>query len=93
MIVGVLTIELAVPEARSLKDKRRVVLSIKQKLSHKFNVSVAETLFQDQHRRCQLGVAVVSNESRLVNAQLDQVVNMIRGARGLLLLEYHREIY
>ena len=93
MIVGVLTVELTVPDARSLKDKRRVVLGIKQKLRNKFNVSVAETRFQDQHRRCQLGVAVVSNEARMVDAQLDQVINTIRGARGLLLLEYHREIY
>ncbi len=41
MIVGALTVELAIFDAQCLKDKRRVILSLKEKLRNRFNVSVA----------------------------------------------------
>lgn len=92
MIVGVLTVELALLEASSLKDKRQVIKSLKQRLSNTFNVSVAETAHNDAVRRCQLGISVVSNAAREVHSQLDRVVDMIRRTAGCTLLDYQREI-
>lgn len=92
MIVGVLKADLAIFEAQTLKDKRRVIQSVKQKLSHRFNVSVAEVAYNDLPRRCQLGVAVVSNEARAVHSQLDQVVEVFRRTAGITLLNYEREL-
>jgi len=92
MIVGVLTVELAIFEAQTLKDKRRVIQSLKQKLSNRFNVSVAEVEHNDVPKRCQLGVALVSNDARAVHSQLDQVVEAVRRSAGVTLLSYEREV-
>ncbi|MGB2984465.1 MAG: DUF503 domain-containing protein [Phycisphaerae bacterium] len=92
MIVGVLTVELAIFDAQSLKDKRRVVASLKQKLRDRFNVSVAEVGYMDAPKRCRLGVVLVSRESRPVHSQLDKVVELVRRTGGLSLLDYKREL-
>lgn len=93
MIVGVLTIDLLVVDARSLKDKRRVLLSLTQKLRNRFNVSVAEVEHRDNPRRCLLGIALVARESRPTHAQLDKVVELVRRVGGLSLLDYQREFF
>jgi len=93
MIVGVLTVEVAIFEAQSLKDKRRVILGFKQRLRNRFNVSVAEVGHGDSHKRCQLGIAMVSGDSRGVHSQFDKIVDMVRATTGLTLLEYERELF
>jgi len=92
MIVGVLTVELAIFEAQTLKDKRSVIQGLKQRLRDRFNVSVAEIGYGDAPKRCRLGVAIVSQESRAIHSQLDKVVELIRRTRGLSLLDYTREL-
>ncbi len=92
MIVGSLTVDLVVVDARTLKDKRRVVQSLKQRLQNRFNVSVAEVGYNENARRCQLGLAVVSNESRAVQSQLDKIVDVIRVAKGLSLVDYETQL-
>ncbi len=92
MIVGVLTVELAIYDARSLKDKRRVVVSLKERLRNRFNVSVTEVGYMDTPKRCRLGVAVVSQESRAVHSQLDKIVDVVRRTGGVSLLDYKREL-
>jgi len=93
MIVGSLRVELAVLGAVSLKDKRRVVKGLKDRLSHKFNVSVAEVDALDVHQQAVLGVAMVSNDSRFVQSCLDKVVDYIRMAPGATLVKYETEIF
>lgn len=92
MIIGVLTVELALFEAWSLKDKRRFVLSLLHRMKETFNVSVSEIAYRDDPRRCRLGIAVVAGESRSAHAQLDKIVEMVRKAQGLTLLNYERQI-
>lgn len=92
MIVGVLTVELALFEAQSLKDKRRIIQSLKQRLGNRFHVSVAEVAYGDSPKRCRLGVAMVSNEARAVHATLDKIVDSIRRVAGLTLIDYEREL-
>lgn len=92
MIVGVLTVDVAVLDARSLKDKRRVIKSVKQRIRNRFNVSVAEVEYGDSHKRCQLGIAMVSKESRPLHSQLDQIIDLLRRVGGLTLLDYKREL-
>jgi uncharacterized protein YlxP (DUF503 family) len=72
-IVGVLTLELRIDEAHSLKEKRHVVKSLKDRLRNKFNVSVAEIDDQDVHNSAVLAAAVVSN-SRDFASQVLQAV-------------------
>lgn len=93
MIVGVLTVDLAIYDARTLKDKRRVILSVKDRLRNRFNIAVSEVAFGDSPKRCRLGIATIGHGSRGVHSQLDQVVDVIRQSAGLTLLEYERETY
>ena len=53
-------IELHIPSARSLKEKRAVLKPIVEGMRHRFSLSVAETGFQDKWQRAEIGVAVVS---------------------------------
>lgn len=92
MIIGVLQVELLVPDARNLKDKRRVVLSLKQRIRNRFNVSVAEVGHTGTARRCRLAIGMVAEGSRPLHSQLDKIVDLIRVSRGLTLLEYEREL-
>ena len=92
MIIGVLTLEIAIFDARTLKDKRRVVKSVKQRVRNVFNVSIAEIGFGDTPKRCRLVVAMVSGESRPLHGQLDKVVDLVRRSGGLTLLSYEREL-
>lgn len=78
MIVGICTVELFIPDAQSLKSKRQVLNSLKDKLRDKFNVSVAEVDEQDLWQKAVLGIACVANETAYVNQVLDQVLNQIR---------------
>ena len=92
MIIGVLEVELAIFDAQTLKDKRRVIQGLKQRLRDRFNVSVAEIAYGDAPKRCRLGVAIISQESRLIHSQLDKVVELVRRTAGLSLLDYRREL-
>ena len=91
MTVGVLRLELAIGEAHSLKDKRRAVKSVKDRLSNTFNVSVAEVDALDSWQRAVLGVAVVANEGRFVQSCLDRIVDWMRKQRLVTLIDYSRE--
>lgn len=73
MPVAVLTLEIRIEHAQSLKDKRQVVRSLKDKLRHHFNVSVAEIDETDLWQRATIGVAAISG-SRDLLAQLMQSI-------------------
>ena len=79
MIVGSLRVRLLVRESRSLKDKRQVVRSIKDRLHNAFNVSVAEVEAQDHRQLAVRGLARVSNEAAHVRATFEQIVAALRG--------------
>ena len=93
MITGMLEIRLMVREARSLKDKRRVVKSLRDRIRNKFNVSIAEVGSLDSHQHAVIGVAAVGNDQQFVNAVLSSVVNYISGNADALLVDYEMEFY
>jgi len=76
MFVGVLRLHLAIVDARSLKDKRRVVRSLKDRLTSKLRVSVAEVGELDNPKYAWLGVAVVSNEAAHCDSVLAEAASM-----------------
>jgi uncharacterized protein YlxP (DUF503 family) len=78
MIVGSLRVRLLVRESRSLKDKRQVVRSIKDKLRNSFNVSIAEVDEEEHRQLVVLGVAMVSNEAGHVRKALEEIVAALR---------------
>ena len=92
MTVGVLTLELGIFDARSLKDKRRTLKSVKDRLRNTFSVSVAEVDELDSWQRAVLGVAMVGNETRFVHSCLDKIVDWIRKQRSITLIDYTTEM-
>ncbi len=70
MIVGILELELYLSGSDSLKYKRMVLRSLRDRLRKKLNVSVAETALQEKWQRARLGIAVVSNR----RAHADEVL-------------------
>jgi len=74
MPVGLLTLELQIPEARSLKDKRQVLRSLKDKLRRRFNVAVAELDFHDVWNASLIGVVTLSNAQQHVEETLQLVL-------------------
>jgi len=62
--VGVAVWELHLAGCQSLKDKRQVVLGLRDRMHARFNVSAAETAHQDLVQRAELAVCVVSNDRR-----------------------------
>jgi uncharacterized protein YlxP (DUF503 family) len=93
MVVGTLTLKLAIFEAVSLKDKRRVVKSLKDRLRHRFNVSVAEVGSLDRWQQAELGVALVANDGQFVESALDQVVAYVRQDASASLVDYDVEVF
>jgi len=92
MTVGVLQLELYIGDAMSLKDKRRVVKSLKDRIAHGHNVSVAEVGALDQHRRSILAVAMVSNDSGYVEGALSKLVDFVRTVSKAELVEYQIDL-
>ena len=92
MIVGVLQLELSVPDAFSLKDKRRVIKSLKDRIAHAHNVSIAEVGALDEHRRSILGIAMVSNDSRYVNGALSKLVDFVRTVPSVDLVDFQIDL-
>jgi uncharacterized protein len=79
MIVGACRLTLLAPESHSLKEKRMVVRSIKDRTRQKFNVAIAEVGGQDSWQEAVLGFAVVANDRRFVQEMLDKILNFIEG--------------
>ncbi len=75
MPVGLLTLELHIADAQSLKDKRQVLRSLKDKLRREFNVAVAELEHHDVWQRSVVGIVTLSNEEKHVKEMLDKVLD------------------
>ncbi len=77
MIIGTLRTDLLIRESGSLKDRRRVVNSLKDRIRARFNVSVADVGDQSLCQRAVLVVAVVSNDGRFANEVLSKALRLI----------------
>jgi len=77
MIVGLCRLTLLVPESHSLKDKRMVLRSIKDRTRRKFNVAIAEVGGEDLWQQAVLGFAVVANERAFVEGLVQKVIDFI----------------
>jgi uncharacterized protein YlxP (DUF503 family) len=77
MVVGVLKLNLLIPENHSLKGKRGVIKRIQARVAQRFNISVAETGDQDLWQSTVLGFAVVGSSRPIIEATLNQVVEFV----------------
>ncbi len=77
MLVGLYQLELFIPESGSLKSKRFVLKSLKDKIRSKFNVSVAEVDENERWQRAVLGIAMVCNERKFIDQVMNQIFNLV----------------
>lgn len=78
MIVGISVFELHLPASRSLKDKRRVVKSMIDRVHQRFRVSIAETGHHDLHQRAEIAIAlVVAGGEREMEKLMDEIRNLV----------------
>ena len=92
MRVAIMTVDLHVSAAQSLKEKRQVVRSLKDRLFARFNMSIAEVGSQDLWQRAELGIAMVCLDAKSADAAMRKVEDFIRGHHGATLLNVDREI-
>jgi uncharacterized protein YlxP (DUF503 family) len=91
MIVGLLEMQVSVFDAMTLKDKRRVIKSIKDRVSNTYNVSIAEVEHTESIRTSILAVVMVANDWRFVDSALSKVVDFVRRVPQLSLIDYSIE--
>ena len=93
MVIGLVTIDLHLPGAHSLKDKRSVLKSVMRRIRNEFNVSIAEVDEQDTWRSAVLAAVTVSNDAAYVHGLLTKVVNWIERTRlDVDLVDYQIEM-
>jgi len=92
MVIGTQAFYLSLPGCGSLKEKRMVVKSLKDRIRHRFNVSVAETGSQDVWARAELTIAAVASDRGRADALLDRVDRFIEGDGRVLVSRVHREL-
>lgn len=93
MIVGSLRLDILLGDVHSLKQKRGLVRPVIAETARKFSVSVAETGDQNLHRRCELGVAVVSGDAQHAQRILDSVERFVAERPELDVLSAHSQLW
>lgn len=92
MLVGVSVCELHLPGARSLKQKRRVVKSVVDRLHRRFRVSIAETAHHDLHQRTEISIAVVGTSERDIVRLMAALRDAIDGQFDALITRWDLQI-
>lgn len=92
MLIGSLQIELMIPDSNSLKQKRYVLSSIKQRLRNKFNVSVAEVDHQDLWQRSVIGVVMVGNKQKFLTEAMQKILYFVDEQEKLEITDHIIEI-
>ncbi len=93
MTIGTLAIRIPLPGVVSLKDKRKIVKSIIERLKSRYNASVSEIAAQDSKMMAVIGIAVVSGDAAFVQQQLDSILNFLRQDGRIFLGKTDRDIF
>ena len=79
MVIGYLELDMHFPHSRSLKDKRRELASLKDRIWQRHNVALAELEFQDTWQRAKVGVVALSSQQTLVEQVLAKIRDDVLG--------------
>ncbi len=93
MVVGVIAWELEIVAAQSLKEKRSVVKSMKDRLHERFNASVAETAHQDKWQKAELTACVVAGERRHADQVLESLDHFVAADPRARIIDSYRTFY
>ena len=92
MVVGLCTVEIYLPNAHSLKDKRGIVKSVIQRLRNKFNISVCELDHHDVWKNATLGLAGVSKDKEIIDRTFGAIEEFLEGLGDFLVVRFELEI-
>lgn len=93
MVVGILRLELELPGCFCLKDKRRVLNRIRDRVHARFRAAIAETDRQDVWNAAEVGVSVVSNDQRHANEMLSHIVAYVESNPEIHVLDTTMEFW
>ncbi len=91
MLVGLLSIEIYIPGSSSLKEKRMILKSLKDRAHKKFNVSVAETGYHDKWQRSLLGFALVAEKEKFVQEALNKLFTWLDNEAAFEIVKFNFE--
>ncbi|MBC8413220.1 MAG: DUF503 domain-containing protein [Nitrospira sp.] len=92
MLVGLLVLDLHIPESNSLKAKRLVIKSLKDRIKNKFNTSVAEVDAQNLWQRSVIGISMVANETRIIQQVFEKIRCLVLDTHSVELIDAKVEI-
>ncbi len=92
MVIGVCQLDLLMRENSSLKDKRRILKKILERVKHTFNVSIAEVGNHDLWQSAQIGFCIVGNDKRFINSSLDKVIGFIEALNSAEIIRSEIEL-
>ncbi len=92
MIVGLLTLDLHIPEANSLKTKRMAIKSLIDRIKNKFNVSIAEVDAQNLWQRSVIGISMVANETVIINKVFEKIRTLVLDTHSVELIDSTMEM-
>lgn len=93
MIIGTCITDLFIRDSQSLKDKRRVIKSLIDRVSSKYNISIAETGNNDSLKYSELTFAVVSNTKKQADSVLENILNFIEAVPELTISKSEKELW
>lgn len=91
MLVVAAIFEIHIEYAQSLKEKRMVVKSLRDKLRHRFEISASEVALQDLHQRARIAVAFVTNDGSTADALLDKIRSFVESNTDAVLAGWTSE--
>jgi uncharacterized protein YlxP (DUF503 family) len=91
MVIGLLSLEIHLPYSRSLKDKRKVLNTLRHRIQGRFNAAFAELDFQDKWQRSKLGIVTLNSRQGLVDQMLQKILQDVEeNLQGeIVLSEFH----
>ena len=92
MMIGLVTATVSIPHAQSLKDKRSVLRSMKDRIMNSINVSAAEVGKQDLWQRADLAFVTVAADSETVQKRMSDISSMLRSDPRYVLTELHTQM-
>ncbi|MGD8530291.1 MAG: DUF503 domain-containing protein [Syntrophobacterales bacterium] len=92
MVVGVAKLSLRLPGNKSLKGKRKVIKSIRERLRQRFNLAVAETDAQDLWQTAELGLVAIGNQVGYIDSKLDKAINFVEDMQLAEIVDIQREL-
>lgn len=91
MFVGVIRVQLHFPQVGSLKGKRKILKSLKDRIKNKFNVSVAELENHDLWQSSVIGVVIISNDKNFANSVLSKISDFVNSQPEIVVSDIQME--